>query len=70
MEISLRLNDYHNNIIRKALIVMNDSYIIDRKVYTALSCIQKIQEIQKSRWQKIKGNKYKNKCRKARLLVD
>ena len=36
MEISLRLNDYHNNIIRKALIVMNDSYIIDVKAYIAL----------------------------------
>ena len=48
-------------------VLMNDSYIIDRKAYTALSCIQKIQEIQKSRWQKMKGNKYKNKCRKARL---
>ena len=56
METSLRLIDFYDNCIRKALIVMNDSYIIDRKVYTALSCIQKIQEIQKSRWQKIKGN--------------
>ena len=27
------------NIIKKALIVMNDSYIIDRKAYTALFCI-------------------------------
>ena len=39
METSLRLIDFYDNCIRKALIVMNDSYIINRKAYTALFCI-------------------------------